>query len=148
MVWIPKDFPLELSFCAEWLPTNLLSWVTSQGHAEEQSMAVTTKVWLGQVTNFSVQHFSFKRYRTNNNNKHPEIFIGTCILDHFLLASLCRLLGKREIPPEESQHLELRVPSREEDDGESSPCSSWASSMPWASLLNILSQYSQYSATS
>lgn len=99
MVWITKDFPSELWFHAEWLETNSLSWVTSQGHAEEQSMAITAKALLGQVTNFSIQHFSFKRYKSNNN-KHLKIFIGTCILDHFSLASPCRLCWVRD-----SSHL-------------------------------------------
>lgn len=78
MVWIIKDFPMELWFCAEWLQTNLLSWVTSQGHAKEQLMAITMTAWLAQVTNTSVQHFSFERYRYNN--KHLKIYIGTWII--------------------------------------------------------------------
>jgi len=42
------------------------------------------------------------------------------IASFFLSKSLKTLLGDRHTPPEKSQHLELRAPTREDDDGESS----------------------------
>lgn len=65
---------------------------------------MTTKAWLDQVTKFSVLLFSFKRYRYMSNNKHSQIFVRGCKLDHFSLASLYRLHWTRhKIPPGETQ---------------------------------------------
>lgn len=90
MVWIPEDFPLELWFFANQF--SFLSYSPGSFRGARHSTEMTTTAWLGQVTKFSVQFFSFHRHRyKNSDNKHSKIFMKDCNLDQFSLASLYRL---------------------------------------------------------
>lgn len=87
MVWISKDFAIELWFCAERLQFFF------QGHTEEQSMATTTKVWLVRSLVFQYSTFpSSGTDPTTPQNLHRNLHLGSLSLSK----NLCSFYWARD----------------------------------------------------